>query len=63
MNTVCVLGTNGYLGLLEAAWSSLLACIHTEAFAGLSQSCVAEKLLQPLAAAIRHPSQVQPLTV
>lgn len=42
--------------LLKAAWSSLLKAINVEAFAGLSQSCVCDLLLQPLAAALRNRS-------
>lgn len=42
--------------LLKAAWSSLLKAIKVEAFAGLSQSCVCNLLLQPLAAALRNRS-------
>ena len=42
--------------LLAAAWSSLLKAIKVQAFAGLSQSCVRDLLLQPLARALRHQS-------
>lgn len=42
--------------LLAVAWSSLLKAIEVQAFAGLSQSCVRDLLLQPLAAALRHQS-------
>jgi len=44
------------LPLLEAAWASLLAAIRVDAFSGLSQSCTAALLLQPLAAAFQHKS-------
>lgn len=42
--------------LLAVAWSNLLKAIKVQAFAGLSQSCVRDLLLQPLAAALRHQS-------
>ena len=45
-----------FLPLLEAAWASLLAAIQVQAFPGLSQSCIAKLLLQPIAAALRHRS-------
>lgn len=41
---------------LEAAWAALLAAIRVQAFSGLSQSCIADLILQPLAAALRHKS-------
>lgn len=56
---MCPAGAAGFVTLLEGAWRSMLACVRAEAFAGLSQSCVTDKLLQPLAAALKHPSQVQ----
>jgi len=45
-----------FLPMLEAAWASLLSAVSVQCFSGLSQSCIAQVLLQPLAAALRHKS-------
>jgi len=49
-------GHKMFLPMLEAAWASLLSAVSIQSFSGLSQSCIAEVLLQPLAAALRHKS-------
>ncbi|KAL0042896.1 hypothetical protein WJX79_003013 [Trebouxia sp. C0005] len=49
-------GHEEFLPMLEAAWASLLSAISIQSFSGLSQSCIAEVLLQPLAAALKHKS-------
>lgn len=46
----------GFLPLLVAAWTSLLAAVKVQAFSGLSHSCVTKLLLHPLATALRHRS-------
>ncbi|KAL0048469.1 hypothetical protein WJX82_004043 [Trebouxia sp. C0006] len=52
-----VTGGHGlFLPMLEAAWASLLSTVSLQSFSGLSQSCIAEMLLQPLAAALKHKS-------
>ncbi|KAL0020037.1 hypothetical protein WJX77_006418 [Trebouxia sp. C0004] len=49
-------GHEKFLPILEAAWASLLSAVSVQSFSGLSQSCIAEVLLRPLAAALRHKS-------
>ena len=55
--SACFAGQHAeFPSLLKAAWSSLLKAVKVEAFAGLSQSCVSDLLLQPLAAALKKRS-------